>query len=289
MEFHPDLIIAHKYKIIQCIGNGSFGNVYKGLNIKTQDIIAIKVEDKRTPYKLLKRETSIMKYLYEHQCRNIPSVYWFGPVNDYMGLVIPFYDCSLLQYREIKSVSESKLNAIMTQCVSILESIHINMVVHRDIKPQNFMIKQGELFLIDFGLATFYLNEEQIHLPNTIGEHITGTPKYVSHFIHNGCTPSRRDDLISLGYIYIYLYAQELPWDSLPSTNDNELYPSELYILHSKNILRKNMKDIENITTTCTLINQHILHFFLFCNKYEYFETPNYVSLSSLFSKDNNI
>ena len=283
MDFPHDFIIAHKYKITECIGNGSFGSVYKGTHIKNNIDVAIKMEETRTSYKLLKRETSIMKYLYEHKCRNIPSVYWFGTVNNYMGLVIPFYDCSLLQYREMKSISESKLHSIMVKCISILESIHNNMVIHRDIKPQNFMVKDGELFLIDFGLATFYLNEEQYHVHNTIGEHITGTPKYVSHFIHDGCTPSRRDELISLGYMYIYLHSKQLPWDSLPSTNDTE-YPSELFILHPTNILRKNLKGIENLTTTCNKINQYITSFFIFCNNYEYYETPNYASLYSLFS-----
>lgn len=283
MDANSNFIIANKYKITECIGNGTFGCVYKGTHIKNNNTVAIKLEDKRTSYKLLKRETSIMKYLYEHQCRNIPSIYWFGSVNNYMGLVIPFYECSLLQYREMKSISESKLHSIMIKCISILESIHNNMVIHRDIKPQNFMVKDGELFLIDFGLATFYLNEDKHHIHNTIGEHITGTPKYVSHFIHDGYTPSRRDDLISLGYMYIYLHSQQLPWDSLPSTNDTQ-YPSELFILHPTNILRKNLKGIENLTNTCNEINQYILSFFTFCNNYEYYDTPNYASLYSLFS-----
>jgi serine/threonine protein kinase len=283
MDANSNFIIANKYKITECIGNGTFGCVYKGTHIKNNNTVAIKLEDKRTSYKLLKRETSIMKYLYEHQCRNIPSIYWFGSVNNYMGLVIPFYECSLLQYREMKSISESKLHSIMIKCISILESIHNNMVIHRDIKPQNFMVKDGELFLIDFGLATFYLNEDKHHIPNTIGEHITGTPKYVSHFIHDGYTPSRRDDLISLGYMYIYLHSQQLPWDSLPCTNDTQ-YPSELFILHPTNILRKNLKGIENLTNTCNEINQYILSFFTFCNNYEYYDTPNYASLYSLFS-----
>ena len=112
MDSNSNFIIANKYKITQCIGNGTFGCVYKGTHIKNNNTVAIKLEDKRTSYKLLKRETSIMKYLYEHQCRNIPSIYWFGSVNNYMGLVIPFYDCSLLQYREIKSISDQKIKTL---------------------------------------------------------------------------------------------------------------------------------------------------------------------------------
>ena len=113
MSILPDTIFAYKYKFLQHIGDGTFGNIYKGVNTKTQEYIAIKVEDKRTQYKLLKRETSILKYLYEHQCRNIPSVYWFGQIQENMGLVIPFYECSLYEYCKIKTLTESKLKTIM--------------------------------------------------------------------------------------------------------------------------------------------------------------------------------
>ena len=48
MNSNPEFIIANKYKITQCIGNGSFGYVYKGTNIKNNNFVAIKLEDKRT-------------------------------------------------------------------------------------------------------------------------------------------------------------------------------------------------------------------------------------------------
>ena len=67
--------IANKYHIDKFIGNGKFGKVYRGINNKNNNYVAIKLEDKRTSYKLLKRETSILKYLYENKCRSIPSVY----------------------------------------------------------------------------------------------------------------------------------------------------------------------------------------------------------------------
>ena len=150
-------IIANKYNIDKFIGNGKFGKVYRGIINKTNTYVAIKLEDKSTSYKLLKRETSILKYLYEKKCRSIPSVYWFGEIGDSMGLIMTYYDCSLFEYLNIKTISESKLNYIMVKCIHILESIHSIFVIHRDIKPHNFMIKNGEIFLIDFGLATFGL------------------------------------------------------------------------------------------------------------------------------------
>lgn len=284
MDIIQNNIIANKYHIDKFIGNGKFGKVYRGINNKNKNYVAIKLEDKRTSYKLLKRETSILKYLYEKKCRSIPSVYWFGEIDDFMGLIMSYYDCSLFEYLNIKSINQSKLNYIMVKSIQILESIHCNFVIHRDIKPQNFMIKNGELFLIDFGLATFWVNDEQIHISNSTRQEIIGTPKYISPNIHQGWTPSRRDDIISLGYIYIYLFAQELPWDSVYTDTENEIYNNEIHILHSKNIQRRTLKSLEHILPVCENINKDIDTFFQISYKIDFHETPPYNSLCSIFN-----
>ena len=276
-------IVARKYRLDKCIGSGKFGNIYKGINTKTNEFVALKLEDKRASFKMLKRETAIMKYLYEHNCRNIPCVHWFGQIHESMCMVMPYYDCSLYEYGNLKTLSENKLDALMVQCIHILQSIHTNMVLHRDIKPQNFMVKNGELYLIDFGLATFYINDNKLHVPNVIGEFVTGTPKYISQHLHEGCTPSRRDEFISLGYLYIYMYAKELPWDSVFTDTNMSIHTNEIHIMHSKNQQRKQMKAAENIATICKRINMCIENYFRFCNAYDYFDEPMYNSLCSLF------
>jgi serine/threonine protein kinase len=288
MEEINETIIAYKYKPISRIGGGQFGHIYKGINIKSKETIALKLESKRTQYKMLKRETTIMKYLYEHNCRNIPCVHWFGQIDNFMCTVMPLYECSLHHYIQVKKLNEKQLDSIMLQCIRILESIHKNMVLHRDIKPQNIMVKNGELYLIDFGLATFYIGDNKLHLPNKVGDYITGTPKYVSQHIHNGCRPSRRDELLSLGYLYIYIYANELPWDSVYNDPDDDQYPSEIHIMHSKNKQRRLLKNEENMKTICERINPRIENYFRFCNSYDYFDDPQYISLCSLFIHDNN-
>ena len=55
-------IIAKKYKIISKLGEGKFGLVFKSINIDSNEIVAIKTEELKTPYKLLKNETKILKY-----------------------------------------------------------------------------------------------------------------------------------------------------------------------------------------------------------------------------------
>jgi len=275
--------IINKYIIKSIIGEGKFGKVYKAYNIKNEEFVAIKLEDKRTSYNLLKRETTILKYLYERKCRNIPMIYWFGPHNNYTTLVMSYYEISLYDYFQVKAVSISKINNIMIKCINILENIHNLFVIHRDIKPQNFMIKNGEIFLIDFGLASYYITDEQIHISNKIGEHIIGTPKYISTNIHNGYTPSRRDDIISLGYIFIFLFNNELPWDNITLNDEELLYPNPTHILNSFNVRRKNLKSIENLIHICENINTSIVNYFKITYNIDYHITPPYNSLCSLF------
>ena len=123
----------------------------------------------------------------------------------------------------------------MYRILEIIENVHENCVIHRDIKIDNFMILEHEIFIIDFGMATFYIDEDKEHIPYKEREYITGTPKYISINIHNGIEPSRRDDLISIGYLYLYLYYGNLPWSNI-TTNLLSSNLTNLHILNEKNM-----------------------------------------------------
>ena len=213
--------IIGKYTIEEEIGKGKFGTVYKGTKIKDQERIAIKIETNQDSMKILKHETSILNYLHRNKCEYIPTVYWFGIYETFPTLVMTYYKNSLDDYVKYKTITPKKLDHIMSMILGILEQIHKHYVIHRDIKPQNIMMKDGELYIIDFGFATFYLDENNEHmLPNEMPkEFLLGTPKYMSYYIHEGMNPSRRDDLISLGYLYINIAISftesglnDLPW-----------------------------------------------------------------------------
>ena len=281
-------ILSRKYSIESAIGNGKFGCVYKGKNIKSGEFVAIKMEDEKTPAKLLKHEASLLKYLYDHECRNIPIVYWFGVYNNNTCLVMPLYECSLhdkINSYEVENLPIEKINKIMSICIDILESIHKNYVIHRDIKPQNFMYKNGELYLIDFGLSSFYISENKDHIDISMdNESITGTPKYISYFIHDGHSPSRKDDLISLGYIYIWLVCRELPWENINNVDFNDLSYDESNILNKRNLERKRLKSLEYLIPICSRINQSICDYLNYSYGIDYKHTPNYSALCDLFS-----
>jgi serine/threonine protein kinase len=276
------MILNKKYTILEKIGNGKFGTVYKGINNKTNEVIAIKTENKNQPYRILKNETTILKYLYDHGSRNTPTIYWYGvdSINTY--LIMSFYTISIHDYVIQKHLSQEKIDQFMCISIDIIETIHKNYIVHRDLKPQNFMYNEDEIFLIDFGLAAFYVNENTQHQTNLKSNHIIGTPKYISLNVHNGDTPSRRDDLISLGYIYLFLVSKELLWDSLRKTENHEQY-EEHHILHYKNLQRKALKEWNSIEPICFSNNLKIHDYLEYCYKLGYDDQPNYDALTKLF------
>jgi len=98
-----------------------------------------------------------------------------------------------------------------------MQHMHELEVIHRDIKPDNIMMGLGEasntVHLIDFGLTRSIIDPETgTHIPMTTGKNLIGTCRYVSANSHKGLELSRRDDLITLGYVIIRLYKGSLPW-----------------------------------------------------------------------------
>jgi len=245
--------ILGKYTIDKVLGKGKFGKVYKGTRIKNQETVAIKIE-LLSEYKLLKHETTMLNYLHCHGVKHIPSVFWYGIFEKCPTLIITYYQNSLEDYAKHKTINQEKMDTIMQILLEILENVHMQYIIHRDIKPQNIMMKDGELFLIDFGLSTFYVDENFKHVEfKKNKEYIIGTPKYISYNIHNGQEPSRRDDLISLGYLYLNLMFGDLPWSNInslsnmSSTNINSLSNEINSPINQERKQLKSWKNLSNI------------------------------------------
>ena len=106
------------------------------------------------------------------------------------------------------------------QMITRLEFIHSQNFLHRDMKPDNFLMgtgsKKGQVYLIDFGLSKRYRDAKTgEHIPYRDGKSLTGTARYASVNTHVGVEQSRRDDLEAVGYILIYFLKGVLPWQGL--------------------------------------------------------------------------
>ena len=276
------IVLANKYKIEKIIGNGKFGAVYQGVHLRTNKKIAIKKEYDDSPIKILKHETTILNYLYNNGCKCIPKIYWFGLHCDSNYLVMTNYNCSLYDYRKKNSIDENHINSIMFKMIDIIEDVHQQFIIHRDIKPQNFMINEkNDIHLIDFGLAN--VENPGLVLSNESKECIVGTPNYISYNIHCGFEPMRRDDLISVAYIYLFLLIGSLPWEMVynetPPESENS-YPN-IHILSGflQNI--KTKKKWENIEEYCS---PKIRKYLEYCYDLKNNTNPNYEGLKQIFS-----
>jgi casein kinase 1 len=280
-------IVNSKYKIVEKIGNGSFGSIYKGIieKKKTQVAVAIKLEG--CDQNSIKHEARIINYLYSKGLNKIPQIYWYGIFKDHRCLVMNYYETTLIDFINAKDTTKrlKLINRIFIKMIEILESIHTHFVIHRDIKPENFMISNNELYLIDFGLSTFYIDENESHVAMKEERNIIGTPKYASINVHNGNTYSRRDDMISLGYIYITLINGGLAvWENacgdapiLSSIDSIDI----IDLNHPCQIWRKMCKTWENLEKH--IPKCHPLYKYMkYCYGLEYEKTPNYKALKLL-------
>jgi len=113
--------------------------------------------------------------------------------------------------------------------VDRIRKVHAERIIHRDIKPDNFLIgnkpnTSNDIYIIDFGLAKCYQNSDGQHIPFRKGKNLTGTARYASVNTHLGYEQSRRDDLETIAHVLLYFLKGTLPWQGLPGRSKNEKY-----------------------------------------------------------------
>eukprot|EP00742_Colponemidia_sp_Colp-10_P014334 GILJ01016270.1.p1 GENE.GILJ01016270.1~~GILJ01016270.1.p1 ORF type:complete len:451 (+),score=70.34 GILJ01016270.1:60-1412(+) len=222
-------MIQNQWQVLDLVGHGGFGEVYKGIDTRTNRPVAIKVEPK-TPRSWLYHEARIMKDLNVQGVKGVPSLHYFGEEAnlDHRFLIMSFLGLSLEDLHERHQRFSLKTTLmLMYQMVSLLQRLHAAGYVHRDLKPDNFLLGTDAktLFLIDFGLSNKYVTADgennTVHKPMQTERPFIGTTRYASLNTHKGVSQSRRDDLESLIYIGVYMYRGRLPWTGL-NINDRD-------------------------------------------------------------------
>jgi serine/threonine protein kinase len=262
-----------KYKAVKKLGEGSFGKVYKAEY--NGDDYAIKMESKSKEQGLLEIEATIMSYL---KGPNIPYIKSYGYSGDFNVLVMQLLDKSLEDLINKYNTFSIKTTAILGyQMVNILQYIHDRHIIHRDIKPDNFVMGANEdnakLYILDFGLAKKYRSSRTlIQYPYIKKKKLTGTARYASIHALEAYEQSRRDDLESVGYVLMYFLRGNLPWQGLKVRSKEDRY---------KKILEK--KRETSSQDLCKGYPREFFEYVEYTRNLEYEENPNYDLLRKKF------
>ena len=266
-------IFFSKYKAIKKLGEGSFGKVYKAEY--NGENYAIKMEHKTKEQGLLELEATIMSYL---KGPNIPYIKSYGYSGDFNVLVMQLLDKSLEDLINKYSTFSSKTVAMLGyQMVNILQYIHDRHIIHRDIKPDNFVMGAKEdnakLYILDFGLAKKYRSSRTlIQCPYIKKKKLTGTARYASIHALEAYEQSRRDDLESVGYVLIYFLRGNLPWQGLKVRSKEDRY--------KKILERKKETSSEDL---CKNYPHEFFEYVDYTRNLEYEENPDYDFLRQKF------
>ncbi|KAH0684388.1 hypothetical protein KY290_023112 [Solanum tuberosum] len=213
-------ILMHKYEIGKLLGQGTFAKVYHARNLKTGQIVAVKVIDKEKVMKVglidqIKREISVMR-LIRHP--NVVELYE-------VAKQIFFFAMEYVRGGEFFNkvskgrLRESAARKYFHQLIASVDFYHSRGVYHRDLKPENILLDEtGSLKVSDFGLSALFDTKRQDGLLHTM----CGTPAYVApEVINKRGYDGEKADIWSCGVILFVLLAGYLPFHD---TNLMEMY-----------------------------------------------------------------
>ena len=276
----------YSFKSTDRLGGGSFGQIYKGINLKTKEEVAIKIESKNIETPQLIHESKILKALNDND--GFPKVYLVTPLDDVLIMVMELLGENLqklLMNSPHKKFTLKTTLMLAIQILSRIKTLHENNYIHRDIKPENFTIGlkkyKNTIYMIDYGLTRKFCDSRKNHIPYKEGKHLTGTALYASIYTHKGIEQSRRDDLESLGYMMIYFCKGELPWMNVKGKTKEIKY---------KKIMEKKLEMKPDIL--CQGLPDEFNQYFKYVRELQFTEEPKYDFLLGLFNsamKKNNI
>ena len=262
-----DIVLNDKYKLIEELGEGAFGKIYVGKNINTDEKVAVKLQTDEGSI-LLRNEARIYNLL--RDVKGVPRLKIFGKEYGINYMVI-----QLLGKTVIDNNNSIDVINIGIQIIDIIRDIHSRGVIHRDIKPDNILYSlntKEQIYLIDFGLSLCYKDNNGRHISQRNSREIIGSINFISVNIHKGISSSRRDDIISIYYVLVYLIVGDLPWNinTMKETKIEKMYNNVFKMKQNINLLSKYG------------IHENIYKMYEHCLELNYSDEPDYDYLCRL-------
>jgi serine/threonine protein kinase/lipoprotein NlpI len=205
---------ANRYDVLEELGRGGMGRVYKVFDKRIKDEVALKLlrPDIADDPQVVERFSNELKFARKIVHKNVGRMYDLGEEEGILYITMEFVPGEDLKafIKRAGQLSIGKSITIVEQVCEGLVEAHKLGVVHRDLKPQNIMIdKSGNAHIMDFGIARS-LSAEGI----TDAGVIIGTPEYMSPEQVGGEDVDQRSDLYSLGIILYEMVSGRVPFQS---------------------------------------------------------------------------
>ena len=271
-------IFFKKYKPIEQISKGNYSLIYSGINIETNESVAIKLESRN-----IKEENQLLpnEIFYLYKLRHSPGIVRIittGRTKKYNILIEPLLGSTLysLYLDHNKNFTLKDICLISIECITRLESVHNKGIIHCDIKPENFSIGLKDkriIYLIDFGLSKKYRSDRtKRHIQFNITKTMCGTARYASMNALSGLQLSRRDDLESLSYMILYFLLKKLPWQGITAKNLEKRYKK----IYDKKAELEKWDKFKELPT-------QIQNFVKYCRSLGFSQDPDYKLMKSYF------
>ncbi|KAL2500836.1 casein kinase I-like 3 [Forsythia ovata] len=243
----------------------------------TNTIALSKEENNKTKHPQLLYEAKLYNIIQGGS--GIPGIKWSGVDGDDNVLVLDLLGPSLEDLFVYcgRKFSLKTVLMLADQMITRIEFVHSKGFLHRDIKPDNFLMglgrKANQVYIIDFGLAKRYRDSiTNRHIPYRENKNLTGTARYASCNTHLGIEQSRRDDLESLGYVLLYFLRGSLPWQGLKAATKKQKYDK---------ICEKKLST--PIEVLCKSHPVEFASYFHYCHSLTFDQRPDYGFLKRLF------
>src|SRR5260370_24966280 len=201
-QLKPGRMLGERYEIVQVLGQGGMGAVYKARDVELERTIALKLirPDIASHPEVLRRFKQELILAREVTHRNVIRIYDLGQAHGVRFITMEYVEARDLRalLHEKGKLAPQEAVPIFVQIASALEAAHHAGVVHRDLKPQNILVDEGgRVYVMDFGVA------RSLETPGmTQTGALLGTPEYMSPEHARGQQVDARSELFSLGIIF---------------------------------------------------------------------------------------